>query len=113
MVLANFGREGRPEPIIKGISQEVLAEMIGSTRSRVNQFMNKFRDLGFISYNGKLEIHASLLSVVLNDRPARLKALGKPSRPAAPLKALAKPSRPAARPKALAKPSRAPAGRAI
>lgn len=87
--------------------------MIGSTRSRVNQFMNKFRDLGFISYNGKLEIHASLLSVVLNDRPARLKALGKPSRPAAPLKAFAKPSRPAARPKALAKPSRAPAGRAI
>jgi CRP/FNR family cyclic AMP-dependent transcriptional regulator len=126
LVLANFGREGRPEPIIKGISQEVLAEMIGSTRSRVNQFMNKFRDLGFISYNGKLEIHASLLSVVLNDRPARLKALGKPSRLATPLKALAKPSRPAAalkgfakpsrpaaRPKALAKPSRPAIGRAV
>jgi hypothetical protein len=69
--------------------------------------------LGFISYNGKLEIHASLLSVVLNDRPAPLKALGRPSRPAASPKALAKPSRPAARPKALAKPSRAAVGRAI
>ena len=76
--------------------------------------MNKFRDLGFISYNGKLEIHASLLSVVLNDRPARLKALGKPARPAAPLKTFVKPSpRPAARPKAPAKPSRAALHRAI
>ena len=83
LVLANFGREGRPEPIVKGISQEMLAEMIGSTRSRVNQFMNKFRQLGFISYNGKLEIHASLLSVVLNDRPSRRKQLDKPSRAAA------------------------------
>ena len=82
LMLANFGRVGRPEPIVKGISQEVLAEMIGSTRSRVNQFMNKFRDLGFISYNGKLEIHASLLSVVLNDRPAAPKSFVKPSRPA-------------------------------
>jgi CRP-like cAMP-binding protein len=82
LILANFGREGRPEPIVKGISQEVLAEMIGSTRSRVNQFMNKFRALGFISYNGKLEIHASLLSVVLNDRPAAVKPVGKPSRAA-------------------------------
>lgn len=83
LLLANFGKESRPEPIVKGISQEMLAEMIGSTRSRVNQFMNKFRDLGFISYNGKLEIHASLLSVVLNDRPARPKMLVKPFRPAA------------------------------
>jgi CRP/FNR family transcriptional regulator, cyclic AMP receptor protein len=83
LLLANFGREGRPEPIVKGISQEVLAEMIGSTRSRVNFFMNKFRDLGFIAYNGKLEVHSSLLSVVLNDRPATVSSHVKPSRPAA------------------------------
>ena len=83
LLLANFGREGRPEPIVKGISQEVLAEMIGSSRSRVNFFMNKFRDLGFIAYNGKLEVHSSLLSVVLNDRPATVSSHVKPSRPAA------------------------------
>jgi CRP-like cAMP-binding protein len=69
LLLANFGKEGRPEPIISNVNQEMLAEMIGSTRSRVNFFMNKFRDLGFISYNGKVEVHSSLLTVVLNDRP--------------------------------------------
>ena len=70
LVLANFGKEGRPEPIVGKISQETMAEMIGTTRSRVSFFMNKFRKLGFIDYNGKLEIHNSLLSVVLYDKPA-------------------------------------------
>jgi CRP/FNR family transcriptional regulator, cyclic AMP receptor protein len=70
LILANFGKEGRPEPIIAKISQDTLAEMIGTTRSRVSFFMNKFRRLGFISYNGTLEVHSSLLSVVLNnDQP--------------------------------------------
>jgi CRP-like cAMP-binding protein len=68
LLLANFGKEGRPEPIITKVSQETLAEMIGTTRSRVSFFMNKFRKLGFISYNGTIEVHSSLLSVVLNDR---------------------------------------------
>jgi CRP-like cAMP-binding protein len=67
--LANFGKEGRPEPIITQVSQETLAEMIGTTRSRVSFFMNKFRKLGFISYNGTIEVHSSLLSVVLSDPP--------------------------------------------
>jgi CRP/FNR family cyclic AMP-dependent transcriptional regulator len=69
LLLANFGKKGRPEPIITKVSQETLAEMIGTTRSRVSFFMNKFRKLGFISYNGTIEVHSSLLSVVLNDRP--------------------------------------------
>src|SRR5918994_1215114 len=67
LLLAHFGKEGRPETVIAKISQETLAEMIGTTRSRVSFFMNKFRKLGFIDYNGHLEIHSSLLSVVLND----------------------------------------------
>jgi CRP-like cAMP-binding protein len=69
LLLANFGKESRPEPIIANISQETLAEMIGTTRSRVSHFMNKFRQLGFIDYNGTLEVHSSLLSVVLHDQP--------------------------------------------
>ena len=69
LLLANFGKEGRPEPIIAKVSQETLAEMIGTTRARVSLFMNKFRRLGFISYNGTMEIHSSLLSVVLHDQP--------------------------------------------
>jgi CRP/FNR family transcriptional regulator, cyclic AMP receptor protein len=69
LLLANFGKEGKPEAIIAKVSQETLAEMIGTTRSRVSFFMNKFRKLGFISYNGKLEVHSSLLGVVLNDHP--------------------------------------------
>jgi CRP/FNR family transcriptional regulator, cyclic AMP receptor protein len=68
LLLANFGKEGRPEPIIAKISQEVLAEMIGTTRSRVSHFMNKFRELGFIDYNGHLEVRSSLLGVVLNEQ---------------------------------------------
>ena len=67
LLLANFGKEGRPEPITTKISQETLAEMVGTTRSRVSFFMNKFRKLGFIDYNGNLEVHSSLLSVVLRD----------------------------------------------
>ena len=69
LLLANFGKEGRPEPIIAKVSQETLAEMIGTTRSRVSFFMNKFRRLGFISYNGRIEVHSSLLGVVLSDQP--------------------------------------------
>lgn len=69
LLLANFGKEGRPEPIVGNFSQETLAEMIGTTRSRVSFFMNKFRKLGFIEYNGKLEVHNSLLNVVLHDKP--------------------------------------------
>jgi len=69
LLLANFGKEGRPEPILAKISQEMLAEMIGTTRSRVSHFMNKFRKLGFISYNGHLEVHSSLLGVLLADQP--------------------------------------------
>jgi CRP/FNR family transcriptional regulator, cyclic AMP receptor protein len=70
LLLANFGKDDRPEPIIAKISQETLAEMSGTTRSRVSHFMNKFRDLGFIDYNGRLEVHSSLLSVVLNEQPS-------------------------------------------
>jgi CRP/FNR family cyclic AMP-dependent transcriptional regulator len=69
LLLANFGKEGRPEPVIAKISQETLAEMIGTTRSRVSFFMNKFRDLGLIDYNGHIEVHSSLLGVVLHDQP--------------------------------------------
>jgi CRP/FNR family transcriptional regulator, cyclic AMP receptor protein len=69
LLLANFGKEGTPQPIIGTFSQETLAEMIGTTRSRVSFFMNKFRKLGYIEYNGKLEINNSLLNVVLYDKP--------------------------------------------
>ena len=67
LLLANFGKEGKPEPIATKISQETLAEMIGTTRSRVSFFMNRFRKFGFIDYNGDLKVHSSLLSVVLRD----------------------------------------------
>jgi CRP/FNR family cyclic AMP-dependent transcriptional regulator len=69
LLLANFGKEGRPEPVIANVSQATLAEMIGTTRPRVTHFMNKFRQLGFIEYNGVLKVHSSLLSVVLHDQP--------------------------------------------
>src|ERR1700730_16356150 len=68
LLLAHFGSEGRPQPILVDISQETLAEMIGTTRSRVSHFMNKFRKLGFISYNGKIEVHKSLMQAVLHNR---------------------------------------------
>jgi CRP/FNR family cyclic AMP-dependent transcriptional regulator len=69
LLLANFGKEGTPQPIAAHVSQETLAEMIGTTRSRVSFFMNKFRKLGFITYNGKIEVHSSLLNAVLYDKP--------------------------------------------
>jgi CRP/FNR family transcriptional regulator, cyclic AMP receptor protein len=69
LILANYGKDGRPEPVIAKMSQEMLAEMIGTTRSRVNFFMNKFRKLGLIDYNGHLEVHSSLLNIVLHDDP--------------------------------------------
>ena len=69
LLLANFGKEGRPQPILLDISQETFAEMIGTTRSRVSYFMNKFRKLGLISYNGKIEVHNSLLNAVLHEKP--------------------------------------------
>jgi CRP/FNR family cyclic AMP-dependent transcriptional regulator len=67
-LLANFGKEGKPEPVIAKISQETLADMIGTTRSRVSFFMNKFRELGFIDYNGCIQVHSSLLNVILHDQ---------------------------------------------
>ena len=69
LLMANFGKEGEPQRVIGKLSQETLAEMVGTTRSRVSTFMNKFRKLGFIEYNGKLEVHNSLLNVVLHDNP--------------------------------------------
>ena len=67
LLLAHFGKEGKPEPVMAKVSQEILAEMIGTTRSRVSFFMNKFRKLGFIHYNGGLHVHSSLLNIVLHD----------------------------------------------
>jgi CRP/FNR family cyclic AMP-dependent transcriptional regulator len=67
LLLAHFGKDGKPEVAIPKISQETLAEMVGTTRPRVNFFMNRFRKLGFIRYNGELEVHSSLLNVILHD----------------------------------------------
>ncbi len=67
LILSRFGKEDTPETILPNVSQETLAEMVGTTRSRVNFFMNKFRKLGFIKYNGGLQVHSSLLSVVLHE----------------------------------------------
>ncbi len=69
LILANYGQAGKPEPVIGKISQETLAEMIGTTRSRVSFFMNRFRTLGFIDYNGHIEVHRSLLNLVLHEQP--------------------------------------------
>jgi len=65
--MAHFGKEGRPEQVVPKVSQEILAEMVGTTRSRVSFFMNKFRKLGFVRYNGGLHVHSSLLNIVLHD----------------------------------------------
>ena len=67
LMLAHFGKDGVPESVIPKVSQETLAEMVGTTRSRVSFFMNRFRKLGFIPYNGGLEVHSALLNVVLHD----------------------------------------------
>jgi CRP-like cAMP-binding protein len=69
LLLANFGKDGKLEPVLAKISQETLAEMVGTTRSRVSFFMNRFRKLGFVDYNGDLKVHSSLLNVVLHDKP--------------------------------------------
>jgi CRP/FNR family transcriptional regulator, cyclic AMP receptor protein len=68
LLMAEFGKPGEPETLIPKISQETLAEMIGTTRSRVSFFMNRFRKLGFIEYNGRIKVHKSLLNVILHDR---------------------------------------------
>jgi CRP/FNR family transcriptional regulator, cyclic AMP receptor protein len=75
LLMANVGKDSEPEPTLAKISQETLAEMVGTTRSRVSTFMNKFRKLGFIEYNGELRVHNSLLNVVLHDNP-HLRAAG-------------------------------------
>jgi CRP-like cAMP-binding protein len=67
LMLAHFGKEAAPETVVPKISQETLAEMVGTTRSRVSFFMNRFRKLGFIHYNGGLQVHSSLINVVLHD----------------------------------------------
>jgi len=67
LLLSNFGKEGKPEPVIPKVSQETLAEIVGTTRSRVSFFMNRFRKRGFIEYNGVLSVHTSLLNVILHD----------------------------------------------
>ena len=69
LLLANFGKDGKPTPIDTSINQATLAEMIGTTRPRVSFFLNKFRKLGLISYNGKIEVHRSLLNAVLYEKP--------------------------------------------
>jgi CRP/FNR family transcriptional regulator, cyclic AMP receptor protein len=72
LLMANFGKEGKPQPVIVKLSQETLADIVGTTRPRVSTFMNKFRQLGFINYNnynGDLEVHNSLLNVILHDKP--------------------------------------------
>ena len=73
LILSNVGREGRPEPILPSVDQGTLAEMIGTTRSRVSFFMNKFRELGLIEYNGDLKVHTSLLDVVLHEKPPHIR----------------------------------------
>jgi CRP/FNR family transcriptional regulator, cyclic AMP receptor protein len=67
LLLAHFGKDGKSEPVLPAVSQETLAQMVGTTRSRVSHFMNKFRKLGFIEYNGGLKVHSGLLTVLLND----------------------------------------------
>ena len=73
LLLANFGKEGKQQPVIAKVSQETLADMIGTTRSRVSHFMNKFRELGYIDYNGGLEVHSSLMDAVLHENPPQIK----------------------------------------
>ncbi|HEU5091575.1 MAG TPA: Crp/Fnr family transcriptional regulator, partial [Nitrospira sp.] len=72
LILSKVGQEGKPEPIVPGVDQATLAEMIGTTRSRVSFFMNRFRELGLIEYNGDLKVHSSLLDVVLHEKPPHI-----------------------------------------
>jgi CRP/FNR family transcriptional regulator, cyclic AMP receptor protein len=76
LLMANFGKKGKPEPVIAKISQETLAEIIGTTRSRVSTFMNKFRQMGFVEYNGEMKVHNSLLNVILHDKPQLRRGAG-------------------------------------
>ena len=69
LLLANYGGEGAPKPMLEKVTQQMLAEMIGTTRSRVSFFMNRFREAGYIDYNGRIEVHRSLLNAVLSERP--------------------------------------------
>jgi CRP-like cAMP-binding protein len=69
LLMANFGKPGKPEPIIAKVSQATLAEMVGTTRSRINAFMNKFRELGFIEYNGDMKVNYSLMNMLLHETP--------------------------------------------
>jgi len=78
LLMAEFGQPGKPETVIPQITQETLAEMIGTTRSRVSFFMNRFRKLGFIEYNGRIKVHKSLLNVVLHDLPFEQNAVSAP-----------------------------------
>jgi CRP/FNR family transcriptional regulator, cyclic AMP receptor protein len=73
LLLANFGKDGKHQPVIAKVSQETLADMIGTTRSRVSHFMNKFRELGYIAYNGDLEVHSSLMDAVLHEKPPQIR----------------------------------------
>ena len=73
LLLANFGKDGKHQPVIAKVSQETLADMIGTTRSRVSHFMNKFRELGYIDYNGNLEVHSSLMDAVLHEKPPQIR----------------------------------------
>jgi CRP-like cAMP-binding protein len=84
LLMAEFGQPGEPEKYIPKISQETLAEMVGTTRSRVSFFMNRFRKLGFIEYNGRIKVHKSLLNVVLHDRFTELSSESDPHSAAAP-----------------------------
>jgi CRP/FNR family cyclic AMP-dependent transcriptional regulator len=95
LLMAEFGKPGEPETLIPTITQETLAEMIGTTRSRVSYFMNRFRKLGFISYNGRIQVHKSLLNVILHDQLSDQNAAGPPLAGAEREKAGATPSRPA------------------
>jgi CRP-like cAMP-binding protein len=79
LLLANFGKEGKPQPVIPKISQETLAEMVGTTRSRINAFMNKFRKLGFIEYNGEMKVNYSLMNMILHEAPQIRKDNGRKS----------------------------------
>jgi hypothetical protein len=78
LLMAEFGMPGEPETLIPRITQETLAEMIGTTRSRVSFFMNRFRKLGFIEYNGRIHVHKSLLNVILQDQSSEDNAIGPP-----------------------------------
>jgi CRP/FNR family transcriptional regulator, cyclic AMP receptor protein len=80
LLLANFGKDGRQESVIAKVSQETLADMVGTTRSRVSHFMNKFRQLGYINYNGDLQVHSSLLDAVL-PREGAMPAVRQPKPP--------------------------------